>query len=164
MIMISTKRILSVAALAATSLFLGACFASDSTGVTLATVETTTFASSLGVNLATSTRTTNGAYVRDVVVGSGAVVTAGQSINIRYSGYLSTGQLFDSNTDAALPLPVTVGATNLIRGFGEGLPGMHIGGTRQLLIPPGLAYGGYDYNGIPGNSVLVFNVQVVSVQ
>ncbi|MEP6507279.1 MAG: FKBP-type peptidyl-prolyl cis-trans isomerase [Gemmatimonadales bacterium] len=162
--MILTKRILFVVALAAIPLALTSCLGTDSTGVTLATVETTTFSSSLGVDLMASTRTTNGVYVRDVVVGPGAVVTAGQAINIRYSGYLSDGTLFDSNTNAALPLAVTVGATNLIRGFGEGLPGMHIGGTRQLLIPPALAYGANDYNGIPGNSVLVFNVQAVSVQ
>ena len=142
----------------------GACFSSDSTGVTAATVEGTTFASSLGVNLAASTRTTNGAYIRDIIVGPGAVVAAGQTLNVKYSGYLANGTLFDTNTSASTFLTFRLGASGLIAGFDEGVPGMHVGGTRQLLIPPALGYGPNDYGPIPGNSVLVFTVQLVSVQ
>lgn len=159
-----TKRILSFVALAAIPMALTGCLGTDSTGVTLATVETTTFAPALGVDLAASTRTTNGAYVRDVIVGPGAVVTAGQTVNVKYSGYLSNGTLFDSNTTASTFLTFTVGVRQVIAGFDEGIPGMHVGGTRQIIIPPALAYGAYDYGSIPGNSVLVFTVQVASAQ
>ncbi len=163
--MILTKRALPVVALASLSLALASCLSStDSTGVTLATVETTTFASSLGVDLSASTRTTNGAYVRDIIIGPGAVVTAGQTVGVKYSGYLSNGTLFDSNTGASTLLPFTVGARQVIAGFDEGVPGTRVGGTRQIIIPPALGYGLNDRGPIPGNSVLVFTVQVVSAQ
>ena len=162
--MMLTKRIFSILVAAASPFVAGACFSSDSTGVATATVEGTTFASSLGVDLAASTRTTNGAYVRDLVVGPGALVTTGQTLSVKYSGYLSNGTLFDTNTGATTLLTFTLGARQLIAGFDEGVPGMHVGGTRQILIPPSLGYGPNDYGPIPGNSVLVFTVQVVSVQ
>ncbi|MEO5904737.1 MAG: FKBP-type peptidyl-prolyl cis-trans isomerase [Gemmatimonadaceae bacterium] len=162
--MILTKRILPILALAVFPLVTSGCFSSDSTGVKSATVEETTFASSLGVNIAASTRTTNGAYVRDVIVGPGAVVAAGQSLGVKYSGYLANGTLFDSNTSASTLLTFRLGAGQLIAGFDEGVPGMRVGGTRQILIPPALGYGANGNGPIPGNSVLVFTVQVVSAQ
>ena len=127
-------------------------------------IEQTNFASSLGVNLAASTKTANGAYYRDIVVGTGATVATGQVVNVRYTGYFANGTIFDSNTSASSPFPFRLGTDNVIEGWHEGLAGVKVGSTRQLIIPPSLAYGPYDYGPIPGNSVLVFNVQVVSAQ
>lgn len=125
-------------------------------------IENTTFASALGVDLAASTRTTNGAYYRDVVVGTGPTIVVGQHLAVRYSGWLANGTLFDSNLSAASPLPFTFGVGDVIDGWDETLTGIKVGGTRQLIIPPSLGYGANDYGPIPGNSVLVFTVQVVS--
>lgn len=88
-------------------------------------------------------------------------VVAGSTINLNYAGYLaSNGQQFDSGNFTA-----TVGVTNLIVGFTEGLKGMKLGGERRILIPFALGYG---VNGnpprIPGSADLVFDVQVVSFQ
>jgi FKBP-type peptidyl-prolyl cis-trans isomerase len=52
----------------------------------------------------------------------------------------------------------------VIKGWDQGLVGMKVGGRRQLIIPPELAYGPNDYGPIPGNSVLVFTVDAVSAQ
>jgi FKBP-type peptidyl-prolyl cis-trans isomerase len=141
-----------------------ACLSGESTSITENTVEQTTFAASLGVNLSASTRTANGAYYRDIVVGTGATVATGQTISVRYTGWLPNGTQFDSNTSKPTPLVFKVGSGEVISGFDEGLVGARVGSQRQLLIPPSLGYGPYDYGPIPGNSVLVFKVEVVSIQ
>jgi FKBP-type peptidyl-prolyl cis-trans isomerase len=126
-----------------------------------ATVEETTFAASLGVDLTKSTRTANGDYIRDFVVGTGPLVALGDSISVRYTGWLSDGTLFDTNSTSPIPFGVRLGAGRVIPGWEEGIPGMRVGGTRQILVPPALAYGYYSYGPIPGNSVLAFSVQIV---
>lgn len=150
-------------AIAASFVLSSACFGGESTAPERS-IEETTFASSLGVNLAASTKTPNGAYYRDIVVGPGPVVTAGQNISIRYTGWLSNGIQFDTNLSSSNPLTFKLGAGEVIDGFDEGLAGVRVGGRRQIIVPPSLGYGPYNYGPIPGNSVLVFNVEVVAAQ
>ena len=127
---------------------------------TAATVEDTDFAPALGVDLDAMTRLDGGLYIRDLTVGTGAVVQPGQSITAKYKGWLSNGTLF---TDAQSPFRVGVGS--LIRGWDVGIPGMRVGGKRQLVIPPSMAYGAQGRApSIPGNAVLVFEVEVLSAQ
>jgi len=155
------RRLLALGALSFAIALTTACLG-DSLGVASSpTVEETTFASSLGIDLSKYTRTTNGAYYRDITVGTGAAVAVGDSINIRYTGWLSDGTQFDSNTSAATPYPSRLDANHIIPGLVEGLPGMRVGGTRQVLVPPALGYGVYQVSQIPGNSVLVFTVQMI---
>ena len=153
------RRIAMVSALALSS----ACLSGESIAPERS-IEETTFASALGVNLAASTKTPNGAYYRDIVVGTGAVVASGQNISIRYTGWLSNGVQFDTNLSNANPLTFKVGAGEVIDGFDEGLVGVRVGGRRQIIVPPSLGYGPYPYGPVPGNSVLVFNVEVVAAQ
>ncbi len=142
--------------------FLASC-SSDSTGTsTSSTIETANFASTLGVNLAASTRTTNGDYIRDIVVGTGALVVTGNTVNARYDGYLVNGKLFDSNQAGGITFKL--GSGGVITGWDEGIPGMHVGGKRQIIIPPALGYGGNGSGSIPGNSILVFTVEVMSAR
>lgn len=152
-----------MAAIAIMPAMLASCNVDYSTNPEIS-IEQTNFASTLGVNLGASTKTANGAYYRDVVAGTGATVAKGQVISARYTGYFSDGSVFDSNTSALNPIQFTLGAGQVIAGWDEGLVGMKVGGTRQLIVPPSLAYGPYDYGPIPGNSVLVFTVQVVAAQ
>jgi len=149
-------------ALAVLSFGFTACL--GSTFPDAATVEGTTFASSLGVDLANSTATPSGLYYRDLTVGTGATLAAGQLVNVYYVGYLSTGVAFDSLQAPAAPFTFTPGNREAIDGFEEGVIGMKIGGRRQLLIPPTIGYGFNDFDKIPGNSVVVFNVEAVNPQ
>ena len=126
-------------------------------------IESTTFAAALGVNLANSQKLASGMYVRDLVVGAGPLVAAGQTLAMHYSGYLVNGTLFDSNTGAS-PFTFRLARGEVIGGWDLGIPGMRVGGQRQLIIPPSLGYGSTGVGGIPGNAVLVFNVEVVSAQ
>lgn len=156
-------RISSAVALASMLAVFG-CAGTDSTGAASATVEETTFASSLGVDIPNSRRTTNGAYIRDITVGTGAAISAGQLLTVRYSLWLSNGTAIESNVNAATGFPFHLGTHEVITGWDEGIPGMRVGGKRQLVIPPSLAYGGSDNGPIPGNSVLVFIVEITSAQ
>jgi len=143
--------------LLALPLALGACGST----ATAPTIETATFAPSLGVNLATSTRLSSGVYYRDVTVGTGAVVANGQLLQMRYAGFLTNGSSFDANAAPQTPFSFTIGSREVISGWDQGVVGMRVGGRRQLIIPPAFAYGSNALPGIPANSILVFNVEVV---
>ena len=160
-------KLLNLARLAAGALALAtvsACLDVDTTVPDERKIEQTEFAATLGVNLAASTKTANGAYYRDITVGTGAVVTSGMNVTVRYTGWLWNGVEFDSNTAASTPLTFQLGAGKVIPGFDEGLIGVKVGSQRQIIIPPSLGYGPYNYGPVPGNSILVFKVDVVSAQ
>jgi len=122
-------------------------------------VERTTFASSLGVDLGAMTKRATGLYVQDLEMGTGAVAIRGKSVVVRYAGWLANGKQFDSGE-----VTVTLGTNKVIRAWEEGLLGMRVGGRRRLVTPPNLAYGSRGAgDDIPPNSVLVFEMQVVSI-
>ncbi|HSX46332.1 MAG TPA: FKBP-type peptidyl-prolyl cis-trans isomerase [Candidatus Saccharimonadia bacterium] len=103
----------------------------------------------------------------DIQVGNGAAVGASQQVAIAYKGWLTNGTLFDqSHTDSSgkiQPLVFKTGAQQVIPGMEEGVAGMKVGGTRLIIIPPAVGYGSQGTTGIPPNSVLVFEVQLLQV-
>jgi peptidylprolyl isomerase len=103
-------------------------------------IESASFAPSLEVNLAVSTRMPSGLYYRDLAPGTGPVVAAGQQVSALYTGWLTNGTQFDSNAGSA-PFSFRVGAHEVIEGWDQGVVGMRVGGKRQLIIPPALGYG-----------------------
>lgn len=151
------RRILLALALAALPLAATAC---DS--ATAPRIEDTKFAESLGVDLSTMTRTSTGLYYGDRTVGTGAVAQAGKTVGVYYTGWLKDGRRFDGRTSGE-PLTWVLGQ-RMIEGFNQGVAGMKVGGKRLLVIPPSLGYGSEPYYSIPANSILVFEVTLVSVQ
>jgi FKBP-type peptidyl-prolyl cis-trans isomerase len=143
---------------------LAAACGDSTTGPAAVPIEQTTFAASLGVDLARSTKLPSGMYYRDITAGTGTTVASGQTVGVYYVGALADGQIFDSRAAPATPYPVTVGVGQVIKGWDQGLPGMKVGGRRQLIIPPELGYGASGRGPIPGNAVLVFTVDAVSAQ
>lgn len=128
-------------------------------------IEDTTFAPSLGVDLSAMTRTSTGLYYRDITVGTGAVAQSGSRVTMYYKGWLSNGTLFGAAVPPQAPLdPFVLGTGWVIKGWDEGVPGMRVGGKRQLVIPPSLAYGAAGRGSIPPNAVLVFEVDLANVQ
>ncbi len=107
--------------------------------------------------------TQSGLKYADLKEGSGAEATAGKQVTVHYTGWLQDGTKFDSSRDRGEPLPLTLGAGQVIPGWDEGLVGMKVGGQRQLIIPPQLAYGQNGTGPIPPNATLVFDVEVVQV-
>lgn len=160
--MICTFRLLALALCCALPVAFAGC--SSDTAAPVATIEGTTFAAALNVDLAAMTRTEAGVYRRDLTVGTGAVVARSQILNVRYTGWLANGTEFDSN---APPKPIFVfqlGFGQVIAGWDDGVAGMQVGGRRQLIIPPALGYGRTGSGPIPGNAILVFTVEVVSAR
>jgi len=160
--MFRSTRALAFAALISFPMMLSSCLAVEDRTPALIPIEETTFASALGVNLAASTRTPNGAYYRDIVVGTGPAVVVGQNVSVYYTAWLANGTVIQSNL-ADAPFKFVYGISSVIDGWDEGLIGARVGGKRQLIVPPSLAYGEFDYGPIPGNSVLVFNIEIVSI-
>lgn len=105
-----------------------------------------------------------GLIIDDVVVGDGAEALAGQSVSVHYSGWLSDGTKFDSSKDRNDPFEFDLGGGNVIAGWDQGVPGMKIGGTRKLTIPPQLGYGARGAGGvIPPNATLVFEIDLLEI-
>jgi FKBP-type peptidyl-prolyl cis-trans isomerase FkpA len=107
------------------------------------------------------TKESGGLEVATVVPGSGAAITAGQTAEMLYTGYLyEGGSIFDdSDAHGGSPFPFTVEASpeQVITGFDEGTVGMTVGETRVLVIPSALGYGAQGSSpSIPPNAELVF--------
>lgn len=162
-----TRHLLAGLAAAAALVFSAGCsLGSDANTTTAIDWTTVKFDTSLHVSLDSMSRTQNDDWYRDLVVGTGATVTNGSTISVRYTGWLTNGTQFDSNMDTTTspqPYQLQVGTGQVIAGWDDGLLGMKVGGTRQLVIPPYMAYGSYGAGtAIPPNAVLVFVVKVVS--
>jgi FKBP-type peptidyl-prolyl cis-trans isomerase FkpA len=111
--------------------------------------------------------------VTDVVAGVGDEALPGMNLIVHYTGWLhdpaakdQRGRKFDSSRDRGQPLSFLLGAGRVIRGWEQGLPGMKVGGTRRLVIPPALAYGarGAGNGVIPPHATLVFDVELLAVE
>lgn len=80
--------------------------------------------------------------ISDIWQGDGAVAKAGDTVQVHYVGVAySTGEEFDSSWSRGAPLEFRLGVGKVIAGWDQGVQGMRVGGRRQLIIPPGLAYG-----------------------
>lgn len=113
----------------------------------------------------------SGLQYEDTVAGNGPEATAGQRVQVHYTGWLhdpnaanQRGRKFDSSKDRGQPFAFPLGAGHVIRGWDEGVQGMKVGGTRVLTIPPDLGYGARGAGGvIPPNATLVFEVELLGV-
>lgn len=121
------------------------------------------YAGELNVELEEMERRPTGLYVQDVVVGEGARADSGDIVIVHYTGWLPQGRQFDSSRDGGEPLEVAIGYGRVIDGWDHGIVGMRVGGQRRLVIPPSLAYGEDGVGPIPGNSTLVFDVELLDV-
>ncbi|CAN5869061.1 FKBP-type peptidyl-prolyl cis-trans isomerase [soil metagenome] len=128
--------------------------------VPAATAETVTFAPSLMVDLAAMERLPSGVYIRDVRVGEGNPVRAGDVVAVHYAGWLPDGTLFDGLAPPTPPTQFRLGAGEVIRGWDTGMPGMSRGGQRMLVVPASMAYGRERVENVPANSVLVFLIEI----
>jgi len=100
----------------------------------------------------------------DIVMGTGEEAVKEKIVEVHYSGWLMNGKKFDSSLDRKQPFSFTLGAREVIPGWDEGVLGMKVGGKRELIIPPKMAYGARGAGGvIPGNATLRFEVELLSV-
>jgi len=109
--------------------------------------------------------TASGLKYTDIVVGTGATPQKGQTVTVHYTGTLANGKKFDSSLDRGVPADFRIGVGAVIKGWDEGLMTMKVGGKRHLVIPSNLGYGpGGRPPDIPGNSTLIFDVELLGVK
>ncbi len=115
------------------------------------------YAPDLQVSVAEMAKLPDGVLWQDVVPGDtlGGVVTAGDSVEIRFDGWLPNGAKVDSGF-----AELRVGTGGILAGIDVALPGMTPGGRRKLVIPPGLAFGAEGTGEIPPNAVMVYDVEL----
>ncbi|ASV32260.1 FKBP-type peptidyl-prolyl cis-trans isomerase [Maribacter cobaltidurans] len=104
-------------------------------------------------------KTASGLYYTIENPGDGAQPTATSNVTVAYKGYYLNGTVFDQSPEDG----ITIGLNRVIKGWTEGIPYFKEGGNGTLFIPSHLGYGSYDYNGIPGGSVLIFDIKLLSV-
>ena len=113
--------------------------------------------------------TASGLQYLDPHIGTGAVATAGQQVQVHYTGWLYNdgvqGAKFDSSKDRGQPFAFHLGAGMVIAGWDEGVAGMAMGGQRTLIIPASLGYGARGAGGvIPPNATLKFDVELLGLR
>jgi FKBP-type peptidyl-prolyl cis-trans isomerase len=103
--------------------------------------------------------------VKDLIKGTGKTATTGSTITVNYVGVLyKGGKEFDSSWKRNQPFTTALSSGNVIDGWVKGIAGMKVGGRRELIIPPALGYGkSGSPPTIPGNSTLIFVVDLLSV-
>ena len=103
--------------------------------------------------------------IKDIKEGTGPSAKRGDKLIVHYSGKLRNGKVFDSSRPRGEPFPVTLGRGKVIPGWEQGLLGMKVGGVRELIIPPDLAYGKRGSPPtIPPNSQLHFEVELLDIE
>ncbi|HWN05938.1 MAG TPA: FKBP-type peptidyl-prolyl cis-trans isomerase, partial [Steroidobacteraceae bacterium] len=111
--------------------------------------------------------------VTDLVAGIGEEALPGMIVIVHYTGWLfdaaakdQRGRKFDSSRDRGQPFSFPLGGGRVIRGWEQGVPGMKVGGTRRLVIPPALAYGtrGAGNGVIPPGATLLFEIELLAVE
>jgi FKBP-type peptidyl-prolyl cis-trans isomerase FkpA len=109
--------------------------------------------------------------VIDRKIGFGDIAATGKTLIVHYTGWLfaangpeGKGSQFASSHASGQPLSFRLGVGQVIPGWDQGLPGMKVGGLRELVIPPELAYGTRGAGPIPPNAALVFDVELMAVR
>ncbi len=106
-------------------------------------------------NNLTAEKTESGLHYIITEVGDGNFPTVQDEVKVNYTGYLTSKTIFDQNLNIEFPL------TGVIKGWQEGIPKISRGGSGILLMPASLGYGSQAQGNIPGNSVLIFEVDLL---
>ena len=107
--------------------------------------------------------------VEVVEEGTGPIAELGDQVNMDYTGWLwidgAKGSEFDSSKKTGRPFKFTLGAGQVIQGWEQGIKGMKVGQTANLIIPASMGYGARGSGArIPPNSDLIFEVKLVSIE
>ncbi|MFE4667674.1 FKBP-type peptidyl-prolyl cis-trans isomerase [Streptomyces sp. NPDC056716] len=103
--------------------------------------------------------------IKDIWEGDGPEAKAGDTVSVHYVGVaFSSGEEFDASWNRGTPLSFQLGVGQVISGWDQGVQGMKVGGRRQLVIPPHLAYGDRGAGGrIKPGETLIFVCDLVKV-
>jgi len=104
--------------------------------------------------------------IKELKEGSGPEAKTGDQVTVQYVGVdYKTSKQFDASWDRGEPFSFALGAGQVIAGWDKGVVGMKVGGRRELIIPPGLAYGSAGAPpAIAPNATLVFVIDLLGVE
>ncbi|MCK5824867.1 MAG: FKBP-type peptidyl-prolyl cis-trans isomerase [Ichthyobacteriaceae bacterium] len=108
-------------------------------------------------NNLTAKKSKTGLYYVISEEGTGSEPSSFSNVTVDYKGYYLNGETFDEGSEISFNLD------KVIKGWTEGITYFKEGGKGTLLIPAKLGYGYYDRNSLPGGSVLVFDINLISV-
>jgi FKBP-type peptidyl-prolyl cis-trans isomerase len=111
----------------------------------------------LKTNNITAVKDPSGLYYQVVTAGTGNYPTSSSTVTVNYVGKLLNGTQFDASNG----FKTSLGA--VVRGWTIGVPHVQVGGTIKLFIPSGLGYGNNATGSIPANSVLIFTIDLLSI-
>jgi FKBP-type peptidyl-prolyl cis-trans isomerase len=115
-------------------------------------------------NAPEAVRLPSGVSYVDLRVGTGVEAEKGRVVRILYTAWVTkTEFMFDYRDTPGDPLALRLGGGGVIRGLGEGIAGMRVGGKRRLLIPAKLGHGARGTRRVPPNSHLTYDVELVGV-
>lgn len=103
--------------------------------------------------------TSSGVFFNVMKEGDGAAIRYTDKITVTYKGTLLNGKVFDERTE-----PISFNLRNLIPGWKEILPGTKIGSSVLIICPPSMGYGTSEKEKIPANSILIFEINLLSVE
>ena len=110
-------------------------------------------------------QTASGLEYAEIAEGTGARPKQGDTVSVHYTGWLKSGQKFDSSVDRGEPFAFPVGKGRVIKGWDEGVATMKVGGKRKLIIPAHLGYGERGAGGvIPPGATLIFEVELLGIR
>ncbi|HWA55252.1 MAG TPA: FKBP-type peptidyl-prolyl cis-trans isomerase [Solirubrobacterales bacterium] len=104
--------------------------------------------------------------IKEIEKGTGKTAKSGDEALVQYVGVgYDSEEEFDSSWSRNEPFPVTLGAGGVIPGWEQGIEGMKVGGRRELIVPPNLAYGPAGYPpSIGANETLIFVIDLLAVR
>jgi FKBP-type peptidyl-prolyl cis-trans isomerase len=107
--------------------------------------------------------TESGLKYADLRQGTGEQAKLGDFVTVHYTGWLK-GEKFQSSRDRNFPVTFGLGTEEVIKGWDEGVAGMKVGGKRKLVIPPHLGYGTNGGSGIPPDTELTFEIELLEIK
>lgn len=103
--------------------------------------------------------------IKELIKGTGAEAKSGDKVVVQYVLVdYNTGEEIEASWDRGEPFAFTLGVGEVIPGWDKGVVGMKVGGRRQLIIPPSLAYGSQEAGAIAPNSTLIFDIDLLAVK
>jgi FKBP-type peptidyl-prolyl cis-trans isomerase len=104
-------------------------------------------------------KSSSGLYYVITKQGEGTIPNSNSNVTVYYKGSFLDGSVFDQSSSQG----VSFNLQQVISGWTEGIPYFNEGGEGMLLIPSNLGYGSENHNGIPGGSVLIFDIKLLKV-
>lgn len=163
----SSKRQVAASVLAGTALLLAGCVG-ESRNEAESTADEGGGAASVaeGPPPISGDTITTASGLRYIIIeaADGPSPAVGDVVRVHYTGWLTSGQKFDSSRDRGEPYAFPLGQGRVIAGWDEGIDSLNVGARARLIIPPELGYGSAGRPPIPPNATLIFDVELMGIQ